>query len=164
MYQDSGLDVFISASLKYPELSAVRYEADQEQLIFEAALQGELSSEKQTAFEQRVISAVKLFHSFKGTEPRWISLEYRHYAPGLILLRYRRDSYTVSEEETQLYIELLADAFKNQVYRDSANMEIEESVKMKVKRNLIQKISREDAETNRFLSYREGGRVLVFNK
>ena len=25
MYQDSGLDMFISASLKYPELSAVRY-------------------------------------------------------------------------------------------------------------------------------------------
>lgn len=164
MYQDSGLDVFISASLNYPELSAVRYEADHEQLIFEAALQGELSPEKQVAFEQQVIAAVKLFHSFKGTEPRWISLEYRNYAPGLILLRYHRDSYTISEEETQLYIELLADAFKNQIYRDSTNMEIEESVKRKVKRNLIQKISREDAETNRFLSYREGGRVLVFNK
>ena len=164
MYQDSGLDVFISASLKYPELSAVRYEADQERLIFEAALQGEVSLEKQAEFEQQVVAAVKLFHSLKGTEPRWISLEYRHYAPGLILLRYHRDSYSVSEEETELFIELLADAFQDQIYRDSTNMEIEESVKRKVKRNLIQKISREDAETNRFLSYREGGRVLVFNK
>ena len=164
MYQDSGLDVFISASLKYPELSAVRYEADQERLIFEAALQGEVSLEKQAEFEQQVVAAVKLFHSIKGTEPRWISLDYRQYAPGLILLRYHRDSYSVSEEETELFIELLADAFLDQIFRDSTNMEIEESVKRKVKRNLIQKISREDAETNRFLSYREGGRVLVFNK
>lgn len=164
MYEDSGLDVFISASLKYPELSAVRYEADHQQLIFEVALQGELSPEKQAQFEQQVIDAVKLFHSIKGTEPRWISLECRHYAPGLILLRYHRDSYSISEEETELFIGLLADAFKDQIYRDSTNIEVEESVKRKVKRNLIQKINREDAETNRFLSYREGGRVLVFNK
>ncbi|MGI6435686.1 MAG: hypothetical protein ACOX0F_10040 [Syntrophomonadaceae bacterium] len=164
MYQDSGLDVFISASLKYPELSAVRYEADQEQLIFEAALQGDLSPEKQASFEQQIIAAVKLFHSFKGTEPRWISLEFRNYAPGLILLRYHRDSHSICEEETELFIDLLAAAFKNQVYKDCATMEVEESVKRKVKRNLIQKISRENVETNRFLSYREGGRVLVFNK
>lgn len=165
MYQNSGLDVFISASLKYPELSAVRYEADQEQLIFEIALQGSLRPGEQSSFEKQTIAAVKLFHNIRGTEPRWISLEFRNYAPsGLILLRYVRDSHSICEEETELFIGLLASVFKDRVYQDCAAVKVEESVKRKVKRDLMQKISKENVETNRFLSYREGGRVLVFNK
>ncbi len=164
MYQNSGLDVFISASLKYPELSAVKYEADQEQLIFEVALQGDVSQDEQDNFGQQLAAALRLFHSLKGTEPRWISLKFSNYAPGLILLRYHRDSYSICEEETGLFIELLAAFFRNKIYQDCTAMRVKESVKRKVKRDLIQKISKENMETNAFLSYREGERVLVFNK
>lgn len=164
MYQESSLDVFISASLQYPELSAVRYEANQETLILEAALQGTLEPSEQDAFCQLVTSAVRLFHRLRGSEPGRMSLDYRPYLEGVTLLRYQRDSRTISEEETELFVGLLRDRYPVQLYRDDTLTTVEESFKKQVKRNLIKKINQEKTRPNSFLSYREGGRLVVFNK
>lgn len=53
MTNNTGLDIFISASLKYPELNTIKYQANRELIIFEIALKGKLQLSRKVYLKEK---------------------------------------------------------------------------------------------------------------
>lgn len=161
MANNTGLDIFISVSLKYPELNAIKYQANRELIIFEIALKGKIAFQQKKLFEQKTKACLKLFYKMKNKQP--VSLDWRFRENSEItLLRFYRDVNSLSEEEIELLVFLLREHFADLLLRDKNSIIAEDSLKRQLKKNLLRKVGNENCTD--FFAYREEGRVFVYNK
>ncbi|NLO22649.1 MAG: hypothetical protein GX119_11765 [Syntrophomonadaceae bacterium] len=165
MQDNAGLDIFISVLLRYPQFNAVKYDAAKGKIKIEVALQGEIEKDKQDGFITEAKKCVALYHKLSSLETGIIKIIFKEYSQSdLTFLSYHRDVQSLSEEEVELFAGLLQKSFHEFIIRDSGKIIAEDGFKEQVKENLLYKINRSKTSTNKFLAYRDHGRVLVFNK
>lgn len=162
MNSANGLDLFISISLTYPELNAVRYDADHNIIGLEVAVQGEISADEERSFLHCIYRNLDLYHQYQIIDAK-VTKVYLRRLKGLCLLHYERDMGTMSEEEMELVINLIQDSFPNRIIFDWGESITEEPFKHRVKQNLLRNISKNE-DKHYFLAFRKKGRVLVFQK
>ena len=161
MTNDSGLDFFLTISLKYPELNAVKYLVDKHQIILEVALQGNVGN-RQDEFIIRTEEHLSLLHKLSNKQPIVFELSFKDVS-GITFLRFCRDISSVTEEEIELFLFLLMEDFAGTIIKDLENVACKNTFNTKTKRNLLKKITIDKSVTN-FFAYREQGKVFVFNK
>lgn len=162
MNSGNGLDMFISISLTYPELNAVRYDADHNIIGLEVAVQGEISAEEEISFLHCIYRSLDLYHRRQIINAE-VAKVYLRRLNELSLLHYERDMGTMSEGEMELVINLIRDNFPNRIIFDRGDSITEEPFKHRVKQNLLRNISKNE-DKHHFLAFRKKGRVLVFQK
>lgn len=161
----AGLDLFISLLLKYPEFNAVKYDTSHGLLRIDVALQGEVTFGRQEEFIHKAETCIALYHHLRGIQPEHLLLDFQKpIRSKLTLLQYHRDMASLHEGEMEVFSGILQQTFAGQLIKDSGRVILEEDFKKQVKKNLIQKINRNNDNVHDFVAYREDGRVLVFNK
>lgn len=161
MTNGSGLDIFLTISLKYPELNAVRYLVDKHQIILEVALQGNIDYQKKT-FTEKMRKHLSLLHKLSNKEPVLLELGFKEVAE-ITFLRFCRDVSSLTEEEIELFLSLLMQDFSGMIIKDPENLTCKDTLNTKTKRNLLKKMTTDNSVTD-FFAYREQGKVFVFNK
>jgi hypothetical protein len=162
MNSGNGLDLFISISLTYPELNAVRYDADHNIISLEVAVQGEISAEEEKSFLHCINQSLDLYHRRKILSAE-VSKVYVRRLDEICLLHFERDMGTMSEGEMELVINLIQDNYPNRIIFDRGESITEEPFKHRVKQNLLRSISKNE-DKHHYLAFRKKGRVLVFQK
>ena len=162
MNSGNGLDLFISISLTYPELNAVRYDADHNIIGLEVAVQGEISAEEENSFLHCINRSLELYHCRQIISAA-VAKVYVRSLKEISLLHFERDMGTMSEGEMELVINLIQDSFPNRIIFDRGESITEEPFKHRVKQNLLRSISKNE-DKHHFLAFRKKGRVLVFQK
>ncbi|MDD2619104.1 MAG: hypothetical protein PHC92_00320 [Syntrophomonadaceae bacterium] len=162
MSNDKGLDIFISVSLKYPELNAVKYQADEEKIYFELALIQNIDKNVKEIFLNKLKNCLIMYHKITSTQPSLLDLSF-HENGGVNFLRVQRDIKTICEEEIELLLLMVSEEFNNYMLQDNSRIVIQDSLKKRLKKNLLKKINTGNAGANNFLAYRQEGKVMVFN-
>ncbi|MDD3267737.1 MAG: hypothetical protein PHX14_00315 [Syntrophomonadaceae bacterium] len=162
MKNDCGLDIFISISLKYPELNAVKYQADQEKIFLELALKQDIDKRHKETFIRKLEDCLRIFHRLSSTWPSLMDLSFQENG-GVSFLRVYRDINTLVEEEIELLLLMVREEFKDLLFQNDDRIILEDSVKKRLKKNLLSKINTGNLGATNFLAYRQEGRVLVFN-
>lgn len=162
MNNDCGLDIFISISLKYPELNSVKYQADQEIIFLELALKQNIDKSHKESFIRKLEDCLLIFHRLSSTWPSLLELSFQEKG-GVNFLRVYRDIKTLCEEEIELLLLMVRDEYEDLLFQDDSRIIVGDSVKKRLKKNLLEKINTGNAGATNFLAYRQEGRVLVFN-
>lgn len=163
MDNDLGLDVFLTVSLEHPEINAVKYLAEREQIILEVALNTAIDPMKRGQFLKKTQDCLELFHHLAGKKPKLMKIELIEKS-GLSLLRFYRDVGTLSQDEISLLILILQEEFANLLVKDDNDIVSKDAFKRKLKRSLMQKLNHDQSNATDFLAYRKEGRVFVFNR
>lgn len=163
MTNNSGLDIFITISLKYPELNRVKYQVDKDQIILEVALKENVVNHKRNTFIEKIDAHLSLLHKLSHKKPILLELDFKEVS-GITFLRFYRDTKSLTEEEIELFFLLLMEDFSDLIIKDSESIVTGDFFKNKVKRNLLRKMVSESSSVTNFFAYREAGRVFVFNK
>jgi len=158
-----GLDIFVSASLKHPELNAVKYEADKELIMFEFALETNLELEARKSFVENVENCLQLFVGLNGIKPTVLKINCLLHS-GFTFLYVYRDIKSLSEEEITLLVDLVKREFNHLLIKDRSSIIAEEQYKRRIMKNLINKMNKGYNSSTNFFAYREEGKVFVFNK
>lgn len=163
MTSGNGLDLFISISLTYPELNAVRYESQTDIIGLDIALQGEVDKPTQDRFITKVNQHMHFYYHMQNKQP-WRSLIEFKSLGEITLIRVERDIITMSEDEMDLLLQLIRDTFSaDRIIGDIRESITEEPYKLRVKQNLLRRINKEEAK-HHFVAFREQGTVKVFQK
>lgn len=163
MTSGNGLDLFISISLTYPELNAVRYESRADIIGLDIALQGEVDKSTQDRFITRVDQYMEFYCHMQNKQPCHSFIEFKSLGE-ITLIRLERDIISMSEDEIDLLLYLIRDTFSaDRIICDTSESITEEPFKLKVKQNLLRRINKEDAQ-HHFVAFREQGTVKVFQK
>lgn len=161
----AGLDLFISLLLKYPEFNAVKYDTSRGLLRIDVALQGEVTVIRRDEFIHKAETSLSLYHHLSKVQPEHLLFDFQEQMRSkLTLLQYHRDMASLQEGEIEVFAGILQHTFAGQIIKDTGKIILEEDFKKQVKRNLMQKIKRNNARVHDFVAYREDGRVFVFNK
>lgn len=162
MNSGNGLDLFISISLTYSELHAVRYDSDYNIISLEIAVQGEIAADIENSLLTQVKQCLDLYYKMAGVNVT-IANVYLQRLNEITLLHFQRDMNTMSEDEIGLLLNLIQENIPNRIIYDIGDSITEEPFKHKVKQNLLRRISKDEAK-HQFLAFRKQGRVLVFQK
>jgi len=162
MVNSSSLDIFLDVSLKYAELNAVIYQADKDRIILEVALEGEFDSQQKTGFAEKIRECLSFLHKLYGKKPLFLELLFKE-ASNMTFLRFCRDVDSLTEEEIELFIMLLKENFPGLLLRDEGSIVTEDSFQKKIRKDLLQEITKSPSST-KFFAFREQGRVFLFNK
>lgn len=160
MAQHEGIDVLISAFVHYPELSAVKYEAQKDVLKIEVLLNANLPNHVLDEFIHSVKQCLRLYFKLSHTSPQMAEIYYSRSAD-ITLIKICRDTVSLSEKEIELYILLLRDKFNNILIREQNSKISEATCEKQIKRSVFQ----DGILANSTLfAYRDEGTMFVFNK
>ena len=160
---NSGLDIFITASIKYPELNAVKYQADQERIHLELALKEIIDNKAFASFTIRLKEALNMYYRLSAIKPELLKIGFKHNS-GFTFICFERDANTLTEGEIEIFVVMAREIFTESLLMDESVVRAKDSVKNKIKKNLLRKIKKNCNGPTNFFSYREEGRVFVFNK
>lgn len=158
-----GIDVLISAFVHYPELSAVKYEAQKDILKIEILLNAKLPDQVLDQFIDSVKQCLKLYFNLSHTSPRLTEIKYSR-SSDITLLKIYRDAGSLSEKEMELYILLLREKFNNILVREQNSRMSEASCEKHIKRNMLQADKNGTLANATLFAYRDEGTMFVFNK
>ncbi|MGI6452019.1 MAG: hypothetical protein ACOX0E_00815 [Syntrophomonadaceae bacterium] len=162
MESNSGLDIFIAASVKYPELNAVKYQADKERISLELALKSIIDHKSFESFIFKLKEAQNLYYQLTANKPELLNIGYEHNS-GFTFICFERDVKTLTEGEIEIFAQIAKETFAELLLMDESVARAKDSEKSKIKKNLLRKINRNYNGSTNFFSYREEGRVFVFN-
>lgn len=162
MNSGNGLDLFISISLSYPELNAVRYETNQCIIGLEIALQGGILPAEEQMFTAYASQCLNIYYRLQKIKPV-VSKVYFKTLGEITLLNFERDIKSMSEGEIELILNLAKDYFPNRIIYDLGESIAEEPLKNKLKQRLLRRMS-QDEDKHHFLAFRKQGKVLVYQK
>lgn len=159
----AGLDATISAFIRNPELSSVKYDAKKDIIKVEAALSNSINEETRTRFLNRCSQSLQLLYKTNQTKPDYIHLSFVENS-GITILRLFRDSQTLTEEEVELFVQLLRQTFAALLIKDDYDIAAGGALTGEIKKSLLKRIRQSDESYQNIFAYRDEGRVFVFNK
>ncbi|HOQ08883.1 MAG TPA: hypothetical protein PLG09_02025 [Syntrophomonadaceae bacterium] len=162
MDSSNGLELFISILLTYSELHAVRYDADNDVLSWQIAVQEDITPDQEKDLLNRFEQSWALYHKMAGVKAS-ISRVHIQRLRELTFLHFERDMSTMSVEEIGLLLDLTRDIISNRILYDTGDFINEKPIKDTVKQNLLRRISKSENK-HQFFAFRKQGKVLVFQK
>jgi hypothetical protein len=159
----AGLDTVISAFIRNPELSSIKYKTEQNIIEMELILKDKIENEKQQLFRRNTMAAIHMLHKLKGKEIIDLGINYDIQGNISILTLYR-DAFTLTEDEIDLYVKLAGLAFPNMLFRETDEAVLQSKVVNDIKKRLLQDISHKNDTANNIFAYRDRGKMFVFDK
>lgn len=159
---NSSLDILINVPLKYPELNAIKYQADEQTIALKFALLGIPVATNLQEFQDKLHKVFKIFHELGGGSPKIFKISLERIEEVIFISLYR-DEESLSEEEIDLYITFLKGDFDDYLVKDRIDIIKNDSYKKRLKKNLLHKINQAQ-NCNSFWAFRQGGQVFVLNK
>jgi len=156
--------LLVSILLRFPEVGSVTFDPQSHALCFTLLLKQRMVAESFRNLQVLVLESIAAFSFLQGIEPRLIDIT-RTSLQGLTAIEISRDAETLTREEISLLIGLMRSHFGEGLVVESDSGLMEED--LIVQEQLIDEALddlRETQQQQNLIAYREGGRVLVFNK
>ncbi|MDP2872979.1 MAG: hypothetical protein Q8P31_10640 [Bacillota bacterium] len=159
-----GAGLLVSILLRFPEVGSVTFDPQSHALCFTLLLRQRMALGSFRTLQNLVLESVEAFSFLQGIEPRLVDVT-RTSLQGLTAIEISRDAETLTREEISLLIGLMRSNFGDVLVVESDSGLMEED--LIVQEQLIDEALddlRETQQQHNLIAYREGGRVLVFNK
>lgn len=156
--------LLVSILLRFPEVGSVTFDPHSHALCFTLLLKQRMVADGFRRLQVLVLESVAAFSFLQGIEPRLVDIN-RTSLQGLTAIEISRDVETLTREEISLLIGLMRARFSDGLVVESDSGLMEED--LIVQEQLIDEALddlRETQQQHNLIAYREGGRVLVFNK
>lgn len=158
-----GVGLLISILLRYPEVSVIRYEPNENVLGFSFISSDTIDDEYLKKIETTLIDGIEAWNLLENRKPKIMEI-YTESTDGLSKIEMLRDMDSLSLEEVSLLVSLL-DQMGVEIIVEGNESYLEEDLLLQeeVIRHLLDNIKKCDYNKNLF-AFREEGRVLVFNQ
>jgi hypothetical protein len=156
--------LLVSILLRFPEVGSVTFDPVHHSLRFTLLVRGRLDAEAFGRVRELLEDSVRAFGTLQGAEPRLLDVE-RTSFQRVTAIELVRDVETLTREEIAMLIELARDGFGDGLVVESDGSLVEED--LIVQEQLIDAALddlRDSRGQQNLIAYREGGRVMVFNK
>ena len=156
--------LLVSILLRFPEVGSVTYDPQHHALRFTMLFRGKLTAQSFGELRELVTESVLALSQLQGVEVRIIDVE-RTAFKGVTALAVLRDVETLTREEIAMLIALARSRFGDGMVVEAESGLIEED--LLVQEQLIDAALddlRDARQHQNLIAYREGGRVMVFNK
>lgn len=156
--------LLVSILLRFPEVGSVTYDPAHHALRFTMLFRGKLTAQGFAELRHLVTESVLALSMLQGAEARTIDVE-RTTFKGVTALGVLRDVESLTREEIAMLIALIRDRFGDGMVVEAEGGLIEED--LLVQEQLIDAALddlRDARQHQNLIAYREGGRVMVFNK
>ncbi len=156
--------LLVSILLRFPEVGSVTFDPLSHSLRFTLLVRGRLGADAFGRLRALLEDSVRAFGSLQGAEPRLLAVERTSFR-SVTAIELTRDVETLTREEIALLIELARDGFGDGLVVESDGTLVEED--LLVQEQLIDAALddlRDARGQQNLIAYREGGRVMVFNK
>ena len=163
MNADSSLDAVVSAFIRYPEMSAIRYEARNNTVAMEMILKGNIVDKQQKRFLERIKHSLALFHKIHQINPVQQTIKFVRQRD-ITILTWLRDNSSLSEEEIELFVILVNQDFSAVLLTDGFEYDLNGAAYHDFKKTVMQKISRVRHPYKKVFAYRDQGKMFVFDK
>ncbi len=161
--KDSGLEAVLASFIRYTELSAVKYDAKQDIIKLEIALNRCISDQNRCRFMDRYRQSMELFYKINKIEPSFVDLEFIEKS-GITIIRLYREMVYLQEEEIELFVWLLRQEFASLLVKDENDIFAATELSGDFKDTLLKKIRETGQPYQNIFAFRDEGRVFVFNK
>ncbi len=156
--------LLVSILLRFPEVGSVTYDPHAHALRFTLLVRGKLSAPGFGELKGLITESVYALSMLQGVDTRIVRLE-RTTLRGVTAVEMTRDVETLTREEIAMLIALARERFGDGLVVESESGLIEED--LVVQEQLIDAALddlRDARQHQNLIAYREGGRVMVFNK
>lgn len=156
--------LLVSILLRFPEVGSVTYDPGDHSLTFTMLFRGKLSAPDFASLRELVVESVLTLAALQGTDTRVVDVE-RTSLKGVTALVILRDAETLTREEIAMLIALIRDRSGDAMVVEAEGGLVEEDLLMQ--EQLIDAALddlRDARQQHNLIAYREGGRVMVFNK
>lgn len=163
MSAESGLDAVISAFIRYPEMSTMKYEAKHNTVAMEMILKGHIADKQQRRFVERSRQSLALYYRLHQILPNKLEIIFTR-CRDISIVTFIRDLDTLCEEEIDLYILFASQEFSDVLLTDVIKHHYNGRTYHDFKKSVMQKINRERHPYQKVFAYRDGGKMFVFDK
>jgi hypothetical protein len=158
-----GTNLLVSFLIRYPHLSSLRYNRQSGSLSFTILLKGVITPQRQEEF---VSFAEGYFAACRELDARFSPMgDVTHTSiEGVTMLVYEQPVALLNVGEIRLFMQLVADFYKNAVSDEMVQMPAEE---LNAQEEIIEHIlGQKEAwcDEKLIVAYRDGGKVFVYNK
>lgn len=163
MNMNSSLDAVISAFIRYPEMSSIKYEARNNTVAMEMILKGHIVDKQQKRFAERSKQSLALFYKIHQICPDQLTINFTRRRD-ITILTWSRDNFSLSEDEIELFVILAIQEFSAVLLTDGLEHDINGATYHDFKKSVMRKISREHHPYQKVFAYRDRGKMFVFDK
>jgi len=159
-----GAGLLVSILLRFPEVGSVTFDPACHSLRFTLLINRRISAARYEKLRGLMLESLSALAFLQGFQPRLVDVTRTSFR-GVTAIEVARDAETLSREEIALLISLAREGFGEELVVDAEADLPEED--MLVQEQLIDEALdhlRDARQPYNLIAYREGGRVLVFNK
>lgn len=159
-----GVGLLISMLVRYPELSRINFNPDVHTIRFSFLVDRFLSEREFEEINRDVKVAIEAYHGLSGHDPQVFEMSLDAF-DDVSIIYVTRDTRSLSQEEITLLVELLRGRLTDHLMADLGGSFAEEEII--VQEELIQQMLndlQDSAHEKNLVAFRDGGKVLVFNK
>lgn len=163
VYRNAGL--LVSLLVRFPEISTVKYDPRNQVIRCNFMVKGPVAAEVYEALSTRLRESLEVYHSLEGRK-----LETFHFTQQglgeLTELQTERDVFTLTPEEVYLTVDLMREAWGDQLVADGAAdypYEEEFGAQEEYIEQLVADLAANSGRRH-LIAFREEGRLVVFNK
>jgi len=159
-----GAGLLVSILLRFPEVGSVTFDPSCHSLCLTLLIHKRITRARYEALRLLVLESLAAFAYLQGLQPRIAEVS-RTAFKGVTAIEITRDAESISREEIALLIGLARERFGEELVVD-ADADLPEE-DMLIQEQLIDEALdhlRDVRQQYNLIAYREGGRVLVFNK
>ncbi len=160
---DASLDAVISAFIRYPVMSSIKYEAKNNTVAMEMILKGNIVDIQQRRFMERTKQSLALFYKLHQISPNQLTINFASRGD-ITILTLSRDNLSLSEEEIELFVVLACQEFSAVLLTDAQEQDLNGTTYHDFKETVMQKINRERHPYQKVFAYRDRGKMFVFDK
>ncbi len=159
-----SVGLLISMLVRYPELGTIKLDPARQTLRFTFLVTRLLEDQEFHDFRDHVITALETY-TFLQDRPMETADVSRECYDDLTVISVTRDVQSLSQEEISLLIEVLRERFRKHLVADFNDSLLEEDLLMQeqIIGEMLEDL-RDSVQEKNLIAFREGGRVLVFNK
>ena len=161
----ASIGLLVSILVRYPEICTVSYTPDAKMLGFSFMVSRRLEDDEVEGFRSSVLDSISVYLDLlKFGETPTVEV-CAVYLGSITQIQVTRDVATLTGDEISLLIGLIIDAFDDDLVTDrSEDLEEEEMiVQEEFIANLLVDL-KETTQEKRLIGFREGGRVIVYNR
>lgn len=159
----SSVGLFISILVRYPEVATIRFDPKSQALSFTFLLRSTacISDER---FAESVRDSLEAYSAIEGTPIGTFAIR-TVSENGIAILEISRDAASLSQSELALLVGLVRERFATELIIDDGDAPGEEDLleQDELIREMLADLQDGQPERN-LIAFRDGGRVLVFNK
>lgn len=163
MHDEPGLEAVLSAFIRYPEMSSIKYEAIHNTASMEMILKGHINDRQQKRFVERSKQSLSLFYKLHQMMPSDLQICFAGRRD-ITILTFTRDLDSLREDEIELFMILACQEFSAILLADVVDEPSAGASYHHFKKTVMQKINRERHPYQRVFAYRDRGKMFVFDK